>query len=475
MIILILFGLLSFQLFLLANLQFTAWPEMLSYPYLRNEGFLLYKDMIHPYPPLLTMFLSFVYKLFGYDVVVLKTVAWTIILFSSSILYYVANYITGKKIIALISVGFYVLIQPFLEGNMLWFDMAIVPPVLLGTYFALRWIQEKNDNFLLLTSFFLSAAALIKQTTALFLIILGMYVIFRGVTRGGLVKLAFPPLILLTPFVIRLVQEQALQDFINWTILYPLGEWGKFSGYVQMSLSGKQVLVIIILLTPILLYNIILPAIAALRRLQAGRRKIFSDTTTSLLLTLLLVSLVMVYPRFSFFHLQLALAFIVLNLALIVKSWDIKKVIMLFSGVVLLLTPFVHKPVLAIDWQKDTRFYETKDIDLANKIANIADHKDKVFFLGLHSGLYVIADRLPSKRWTDNFSWYLEIPGVQEEIVSRWEQNPPVYVFWRQPSVGNSFDLGVYQPKKIVEYVQNHYNFESELVPGVQTWKLKKD
>ncbi len=473
MIILILFGLLSFQLFLLANLQFTAWPEMLSYPYLRNSGFLLYKDMIHPYPPLLTVLLSFVYKLFGYDVMVLKTVAWIIILFSSAILYYVANYITGKKTISLISVGFYVLIQPFFEGNMLWFDMAIVPPVLLGTYFALRWIHEKNDNFLLLTSFFFSTAALIKQTAALFLVVLGIYIIFRGMTRSRLLKLIIPALILLMPLTLRLIQEQVLQDFINWTILYPLGEWGKFSGYVQMSLTTRQLAVVTILFVPIIVINIVLPASA--RLWQAGRRKIFSDTTSLLLTLLLVVSLVMVYPRFSFFHLQLALAFIVLNFVLIAKSWDVKRVVMLFSCVVLLLIPFVHKPVLAIDWQKDTRFYDTKDIDLANKIANITDRKDKVFFLGLHSGLYIMADRMPSKRWTDNFSWYLEIPGVQEEIVSRWEKNPPVYVFWRQPSVGNSFDLGVYQPKKIVEYVQNYYNFESELVPGVQTWKLKKD
>jgi len=57
--------LLVFHFFLLSNLQFTDWPEMFSFPYLVNNGFNLYKDMIHIYPPILTLALAAVFKFFG--------------------------------------------------------------------------------------------------------------------------------------------------------------------------------------------------------------------------------------------------------------------------------------------------------------------------------------------------------------------------------------------------------------------------
>lgn len=460
MTILILSGLLGVQFFLLTNLQFTAWPEMLSYSYLHNNGFLLYRDMIHPYPPLLAMFLSVVYKFFGYDLWIIKAIAWTIILFSSFLLYYVINYVTNSRAIALVGLAFYVLVQPFLEGNMLWFDMALIPSVLLGTYFALRFVREKEDKFIFLASLSFSVAALTKQTAALFLIALGLYVLVRIPTWKRLLKVAIAPIILLIPLIVRLLQEGAVQDFINWIILYPLGEWGKFPGYVQMSLSGRELPVILILLTP----NIVLYIV---------RRKVFSDYSSFLLPVFLVLSVILVYPRFSFFHFQLALVFIVLNLTVLIKTWDIKKVGLLFGIILLGIIPFVHKPVLATNWQEEARFFGRQDMILAEKIVDLTDPGDKLFLLGLHSGLYVMADRLPPKRWTDNFGWYLEIPGVQEEILSRWVENTPSIVIWRQPGEGNWFDLGVYQPQKIVEYVKNNYNFTGEVEPGVQIWSVQ--
>src|SRR3989344_7436482 len=54
------------HLLLLANTKFTLWPEMVVYPYLINNNFILYKDIINPYPPMLTLLLSVFGKIFGY-------------------------------------------------------------------------------------------------------------------------------------------------------------------------------------------------------------------------------------------------------------------------------------------------------------------------------------------------------------------------------------------------------------------------
>ena len=58
---------------ILSNLQFTAWPEMLSFPYVIDKGFLIYKDFHHVYQPLLTYILLGVYKIFGFNILALKT------------------------------------------------------------------------------------------------------------------------------------------------------------------------------------------------------------------------------------------------------------------------------------------------------------------------------------------------------------------------------------------------------------------
>ena len=138
--------LLGIHFFLLFNLKFTAWPEMLSYPYLRNNGYLLYKDMIHPYPPVLTMALSIVFKLFGYKLIILKVFTWLVILANDILIFLIARKLTKKDVFALLSLGLYVLIQPFLEGNQLWFDLAITPFILASSFLFYRFLNKPSSK-----------------------------------------------------------------------------------------------------------------------------------------------------------------------------------------------------------------------------------------------------------------------------------------------------------------------------------------
>jgi hypothetical protein len=48
----------------------------------------------------------------------------------------------------------------------------------------------------------------------------------------------------------------------------------------------------------------------------------------------------------------------------------------------------------------------------------------------------------------------LEIPGVQEEIIKRWENNKPKIVFTNNVAEGNWYDLGTYRPQKIVDWIK---------------------
>lgn len=447
--------LLSFHLFLLANLQFTAWPEMFSFPYLRNNDYLLYKDMVHPYPPVLTMVLAYVYKIFGYSEFVLKTFTWSLILFSSSLVWYLAKKITKNNVAALISLGVYVVTQPLLEGNMMWPDMAIVPPLLLGAIFLL-------DKKYFWAGLFLALSGFIKQTGGLFYVgVLGflllslrrpLFVPGNVSERGRLFEFLIGPVLFSIPLLVRLLQEGALRGFLNWVIIYPSIYWSKFPGYVQMSLSKSEILIVALLLTPLLF-----------------AKQIFKSREWQILTLFMVLSLISVYPRFSFFHLQSLIAFSTIAFGLSWSATKTKGRAMLVVSIFLLVWRIL--PGLKYEWQKETRFISEGDKNITEYIKENTQNSEIIYLHRFNSNQYVLTNTLPPKPWLDNFGWYWEVPGVEEEILSKWEKNPPEKIFWEPGAIGNWYDLGVYQSDMLVKFLQEHYMLAKEELNGVQIWK----
>jgi len=452
----VLIVLLAVHLLLLVNLKFTAWPEMLSYPYLRNNGYLLYKDMIHPYPPLLTMALSVIFKIFGYKLIVLKLFTWIIILSVDVLIFFIARVLTNNIKYSIFALIFYITVQPFLDGNMLWFDLAIVPPILLATLFILKKPLNKN---LFIAGLFFGIAALIKQTTGIFLMVNGLWLMVKYKDFRKLFTFLIGPFFLFLILVLRLITEGALGGFINWTMVYPFAYWGKFPGYVQMALSRHQLFTLVLLLTPLVFF------------LFKLRNNIFKDKNLIILVSSILISVILVYPRFSFFHLQLSLAFLAILYGFLISRSNCK--ILPFAVYCALLFLFVSRPIFKTDWQKETRFWGKEDIGLAGVIKKETNSNDRIFLLGPHSGLYVLADRLPPKIWSDNFGWYLEIPGIQEQIINRWDTNKPEYIIIQDILPGNWHDLGTYRPKKIVDWINRNYFKKDEIQSGVWLWEEK--
>ncbi len=450
--------LLGLHLFLLFNLQFTVWPEMISYAYLRNNGFLLYKDMIHPYPPILTMALAFLYKVFGYKLLVLKIFTWTIILVNDLLIVAIVRKITKNNLSVILSLTSYILLQPFLEGNQLWFDLAIVPPVLLATYYLLQKSSPKN---LIIIGFALGVAALIKQTAGLYLVFSILYIVYRNRKFKPTLYLLLGPMFLGLVLILRLIAENSLANFINWTLIYPLTYWSKFPGYVQMTLSNHQLLTLALLILPLVLL-----LVKSWKSFLANKPMLF--TTCYLLL-----SFALVYPRFSFFHLQLVLAFIAILFGYLAGRIKSKFIYALCAMYFVLIAIIIIRPTVISDWKKEPRFWGEKDIKLGELIFQRTNPDDKIFLLGPYSTLYVFAGRVPPKRWTDNFGWYLEIPGVQEEIISGWAKDPPESIFWQKPLKGNWHDLGVYQPKKIKNWIEENYIKKEEVSSGIWLWQRK--
>lgn len=437
-----LIGLLGLHLFLLTKLQFTAWPEMFSFPYLFNNGFRLYGDMVHPYPPVLTLSLSILYKLFGYKLAVLKVATWTLILANDILIFLIVKKATGQKIFAFLSLIFYLTLQPFLDGNQLWFDLAIVTPVLFGILFFL------NKKYFWAGVAF-AFAALTKQTAGIFLVASGLWLVIGERKIGFLFRLLVGPLVLFLILLGRLLSEGAVSEFFNWTLIYPLVYWNKFPGYVQMFLTGREWFIVVVLSLPLVFLVF---------------RKNYLLFTIYYLLSLLIV-----YPRFSFFHLQLAIAISAILFGLSLKFLKFSP--MFLATCYILLATFMVVPVLKSHWQRETRFWGRSDLELAAIIKKEAS--GDIYLLGPFSSLYVMSGTLPPKPWLDNFGWYFEIPGVQAEVIRRWKQNPPEVIIWQETEKGEWYEIGTYQPVQIAIWIKENYNQEKEIKRGVFLWRKK--
>ncbi len=424
---------------------------MFSYPYLANNGYKLYRDFIYPYPPLLTVVLGYIYGLFGYSIWVLKILTWALLLANDILIFLIVKKISKNTVLSSLALFSYVLLQPFLEGNMMWFDVAVVTPLLLAFYFLLP------KSHLLAAGLFLAIAILTKQTAVLFLMFSVLYILFKEKKFNKALVLCVETVMFGLVLVLRLYSESTLSEFFKWVLIYPLRYWGEFPGYVQMNLDRRDFLIIFLLLAPFIFTFV-------------NDKKLIKRNWLQLLMFFLISSLISIYPRFSFFHFQSALAFLCISYGALLTNGRSRNI---GAAVLVALILLVDIPKFRIDWGKEDRFYGYGDKRLANIISWKVPPGEKVFLLGPHSGLYAFSRRLPPKPWTDSFGWYLEIPGVQEEIINRWEQDRPFAVFWNNPKPGNWFDLATYQPKLITGWIKENYVRKIDLGEGLSIWERK--
>ncbi len=452
--------LLAIHFFILFNLQFTAWPEMSSFPYLFSKGFVLYKDFVNPYPPFLTILLAGVYEIFGYKLIVLKILTWSLILLSDIVIFLIVKKITKSVNFGLVSLTFYILAQPFLDGNMLWFDTALVAPILLATYFAVKYLDNSLNPVknLLLSGAFFGIALLTKQTVAVFIVAFVFLIIFIQKSFKNSLIFTSPIVVLTLVLVLGLVWTGSLSYFLNWNFVYPSSIWTSFPGYVMMSIARADLFKLFLVLAPSLLL------------IFFAFKEVWSNKLYTLLYLFLIAGMVSVYPRFSFFHFQTALAFATIIFGVFIHQIKLPPIYIFIYF--LIIFKFISIPSLNLNWHKETRFWSSAEIKFAEIITSKVG-TDSFYLLGSHSTYYVLTGNVPPKPWLDNFGWFFEVPGVQGEVIDLWQKDPPKAIFIQDAGSGNWYDIGTYQPKQILSWIETNYTKTEEVVPGVWYWKLR--
>ncbi len=443
LLILLLIG----HIFILANLQFTAWPEMFSYPYLLNNGFSLYRDQALPYQPLLILILSKIYLIFGYDINVLKIFTWGIILINDLLIFLISQKLVGKKFVSLLPLIFYVVVQGVAGGNMLWFDLATIP-FILGAIYSLITFNSLKKYFIV--GLLLGCAALIKQQMFILPLVLIVYWLFKK-NISNVWKLMIGFLIPWLLILLWVLSQGIFKDYFFWTFTVPFFWYPQFPGYVNWPTKFQTLQTIILFISSLLILR---------------NFKKLSETTWILLLIfggLFLTA----FPRFDFFRMQPSIAvFPILFATIFLKNQKLYSIFLILTALLFITISWKN-----INFSSQIRFYEQKDLNLTKKIQLFLNKKDSTYFLGVHSGQYILTETLPFKPWIDNYIWYMEVPGVQDKVIEGFEKSKPKYIFWTKPQKDQWFKLGTYQPQKITEYIKTNYTKFDEINGSIEIWQ----
>lgn len=445
---------------LLVNTKFTLWPEMVVYPYLLNNGFQLYKDVINPYPPAFTFFLALISKIFGYRPHSFQILSWLLVIIIDLIIFTLAFKITKKLLYGLISAAFFIFFSIPFGVNGLWFDLIQTPFILLSLYLFHRFLKNEESNSLLFSFLFVIFAFFIKQQAVwlalwyiLYLFLFNRNAIFDNIAIfQKLFALFF--IIVLTHFWI-LNNFGILKEFISWTVIFPFFTASSMPGYVLLPTIRQVAVTLATLLIFIpLIFN---------KKLNGKVILYFS-----------MPLLFFAYPRFDYFHLipwLAVLSFLIGPLIDTIKSVRFQwKIVSMLSAIILM---GFSARYYVNNWSYQIRFFEPEITSAASFMSIIIPKDETVYIQNGPDQLLPLSGHLPPKPWADEFPWYMEIGGVQRMVVEGIETADTKFVVFQPYINKNTYDLGSYKPAQVADLIDK--NFQNLIPVNNFLWlKIKK-
>ncbi len=397
--------------------RFTAWPEMLAWPYLILQGWLPYKDIAIAHNPLMLLELSMFYKLFGVGILQLKIYTWLLILLNAGLLCFVVNNLKEDrdkktklyKNSGIISAILYILLVIVFEGNGLWFDLALTPYAILlyylltkkeylfsGVVFVLGFLTKQTFIYLALPIFIF----LIQNKKELF---------------NNFKKLFIGSLIILVPFIVILQSFGILDDYYKWAIEFSIFYLPNVEGQIQLP-SLNQFIFAIIFFFPLFF------------------------TKDIILILFALAASLGVYPRWELFHFQPALPFIVIAFLSLISNKKINQYVKYF--VALIMITFL---VIGIKRQLgvNTRFFESDVKNVVTQVNNLNLEKRSLYVVNYWDNIYALTHTTPSKPLIPYIPWYLSYKDNLDKIVTNLKTEVPevIIIGKREKTNNNLYDF----------------------------------
>jgi len=356
-------------------MQFTAWPEMLAWPYLMLKGFLPYQDIAIAHNPLLIFVLAGFYKLFGIGIIQLQIFTILLICITELLIYWVTYKLYSKKIAVLTLIAYSILLIAY-SGFGLWFDLALVPFAILLFYFV------KKEHWLYAGIIF-ALGFLTKQTFVYFLI-----PVFLNKVDIKKFILGMVPVFIV--FAFYLFTFHLLPIYYHWAIQFGIFYLPKADGQILLP-SLKQFLVSVFPFS-------LLPF-------------------TFNLLPWALAGVMGVYPRWELFHFQPALPFLAIALAL---GFENKKNRIYSIAILAFLLILLGRNLIRQN-NLETRFYESdvKNVVLSLKKVN------SLYVVNYWDNIYALTNTTPPKPLIPYIPWYLSYANNYQLIINNLQLKLP--------------------------------------------------
>lgn len=424
------------QLLVLFKTSYTVWPEMVLHPYLLNHGFVLYRDIITPYFPLMLWILGLIAKVFGESILLLKMTTYTIIVLTDVCVFFATARLSKDKLKALLAVGVYAILQISYGGNALWLELFLTPLVIFSL--ATVYLDYSSRKKIILAGVGLGLAVLVKQN-AVFFYLPCLYLLLRKRFYEMEAWLVFPLIVMLFGLFIYLNLSNLTADFYTWALKLP-STFTKQPGFISMPAIRQYPYILFPALSVVAIY--------------------FWNTKEKLFWILsLVIALSFAFPRYEDFHLQVFVGLSAVLLVFLPKR---------FLTAFLLIALIIFGRNELLHFGKTDRFLDQPTFSLAQKISGY----DSVYLINSPELAYFLADKLPPKPWATNFPWYFEQPNFQEKYVKSLEEEKIQYIVIGQRIDGGKYALGNYIPDKVLGFVHSHYT-KVENFGSYEVWRIE--
>lgn len=410
---------------ILSQLRYEAWPEMLVIPHLQLNGFNLYSDMVYHYNPGLAWLGKWWFGLMGTTPAALKLLTWGIIGVNDLLIFLIARKKWGATA-GMTALGAMIILQPLFDGNGLWYELAITPWLLLA--FATGKPIFVGLAFLFKQSVFWFFPAMYKKWKTLLLVITA---VMLGLTLWFWL-------------------QGSVKEFYFWAYRYIFTIFPGMEGYKDLATWRHWVL-------PAGIFG----SVWFWRALKNRSFKFLFDFNQPE--TWMVMGIPLIFPRFGLFHLAPAVAFAALAVGRQMRNGraiNFGEKSSLFLYVLILVAAFQWQRLIDSQWRKNDRFLEAEVYQAAARAVMETDKGKPVLLMNGPEMVYVLADRVPPKPWLTQFSWFLELPGFQEYLISEFKKQDLSQVMVFPYGNGGKYVLGSYRPEKLLEYVRQVENAE---------------
>lgn len=398
--------------------MFFPYPELFIYPYLRNIGLTPYSQIFDQHFPGF-MFLPINLANIGFNTPQSMFVLHLAVIVLVHLLIFFITYSLAKDFKkALIANLFFLIWQPYLEGNVLWID-SFIPLLLLPS--SLAFYKQKYR----LSGILLGLALVMKQVVAPIAVILGVYLLlYKKFTslKNFAVWFSLPAIIMCLYFM----SIGVWRDFIYWTVTYNLTVFAEMG---RKFATRNELIKFTAIFMPSIIFSIYL---------------LFRRISLSVFALFFFGSLIFAYARFDFVHLQPALPF-----AAIIFSYFISKLpepvrrealVTYFAIIMLLVAPY-HQSIHS----NDIKFFSDYEYSIASVVERYSDPNDPIFTFGGTQHIYYLTNTRPSGNiFVFQFPWFMKV--AEGEVLEALLSDPPRVVIRDTVTGVDNMNLVSYMP-----------------------------